>query len=124
MQVYGNGPNLWNKDLQSYARHRYIVNAFTRMRYCDAMDGSLDFKLNGVPKMTKGSARYVPWFLWERRKQIPLRIVFGHWSSLGYYHDDNVISLDTGCVWGRQLTAIRLDSEALPIVSKTCGNFR
>ena len=124
MQVYGNMPNLWNKDLQSYARHRYIVNAFTRMRYCDAMDGSLDFKLNGVPKMTKGSARYVPWFLWERRKQIPLRIVFGHWSSLGYYHDDNVISLDTGCVWGRQLTAIRLDSEALPIVSQTCGNFR
>ncbi len=122
--VYGNKPNLWSKDLESYARHRYILNAFMRMRYCNVKDGSLDFKLNGVPKMKKtASTKKVPWFLWKGRKEIPLRIVFGHWSSLGYYHDENVIALDTGCVWGRQLTAVRLDDAALPIFSQTCGNL-
>ncbi len=123
-QVYGNKPALWSEDLQSYERHRYILNAFMRMRYCNAKDGSLDFKLNGVPKITKGSAtKQIPWFLWKGRKHIPLRIIFGHWSSLGYYHDDNVTSLDTGCVWGRQLTAVRIDDGAYPLISETCGNL-
>ena len=122
-KVYGNKPNLWNDDLVSHNRHRYILNAFMRMRYCNTKDGSLDFKLNGVPKIKDlKSAKQVPWFLLKGRKHIPLRIIFGHWSSLGYYNDDNVTSLDTGCVWGRQLTAIRIDDDAMPIVSQTCVN--
>lgn len=123
-QVYGNKPNLWSDDLTGYDRHRYILNAFMRMRYCKVKNGALDFKLKGVPKMKKtGSTKYMPWFLLPERQNIKLRIVFGHWSSLGYYHDDNVIALDTGCVWGRQLTAIRLDKKSLPIISETCGNL-
>ena len=94
-----------------------------RMRYCKVKDGSLDFKLNGVPKIKdQKSAKHVPWFLLKDRKHIPVRIIFGHWSSLGYYNDDNVTSLDTGCVWGRQLTAIRVDDDAMPIFSQTCVN--
>ena len=123
-QVYGNKPNLWRNDLTSFDRQRYILNAFMRMRYCNVKDGSLDFKLNGVPKIKNPkSAKQVPWFLLKERKNIPLRIIFGHWSSLGYYHDDNVTSLDTGCVWGRQLTAIRLDDSTMPLVSQTCVNL-
>lgn len=122
--VYGNKPNLWNKNLTSIERHRYIINAFMRMRYCNVKDGSLDFKLNGVPKIKNpNSAKQVPWFLLKKRKHIPLRIIFGHWSSLGYYHDDNVTSIDTGCVWGRQLTAIRVDDIAMPLISQTCVNL-
>ena len=78
----GNKPNLWSDELQSYERHRYIVNAFMRMRYCSNKDGSLDFKLNGVPKIKKSdTVKKVPWFMWKNRKEIPLRIIFGHWSS-------------------------------------------
>ena len=123
-EVYGNKPNLWKDDLKSYDRHRYILNAFMRMRYCNVKDGSLDFKLNGVPKIKNpSSTKQIPWFLLKGRKHIPLRIIFGHWSSLGYYHDDNVTSLDTGCVWGRQLTAVRVDDKAMPLVSQTCVNL-
>lgn len=118
--VYGNKPNLWHDTLTSYERHRYILNAFMRMRYCNVKDGSLDFKLKGVPKIRKPSTKQVPWFLLKKRKKIPLRIIFGHWSSLGYYHDENVTSLDTGCVWGRQLTAIRVDDKAMPLISQPC----
>ena len=122
-QVYGNKPNLWSDNLEGIERQRYILNAFMRMRFCNAKDGSLDFKMKGVPKIKKlSTAKKVPWFLLENRQQIPLRIVFGHWSSLGYYLDDNVIALDTGCVWGRQLTAVKLDSESLPLTSQTCIN--
>jgi len=122
-EVYGNKPNLWRNDLQNYERHRYILNAFTRMRYCSRKKGALDFKLKGVPKIKNPkSTKYIPWFLLKDRINIPLRIIFGHWSSLGYYHDENVTSLDTGCIWGRQLTAIRVDDITMPLVSETCGN--
>jgi len=123
--VYGNKPRRWSDDLESYARHRYILNAFTRMRYIDKKDGALNFSLNHTPvyrsKMRKRNKK-VPWFLWEKRKKIPLRIIFGHWSSLGYYQDENVIALDTGCVWGGQLTAVRLDSDVITAVSQPCRN--
>ena len=123
--VYGNKPRRWSDDLQAYERHRYILNAFTRMRYCDRKDGALNFSLNHAPvyrsKLKKRNKK-VPWYLWKKRKQIPLRIVFGHWSSLGYYQDENVIALDTGCVWGGQLTAVRLDQPTVTAVSQYCKN--
>lgn len=123
--VYGNKPRRWSDDLKSYARHRYILNSFTRMRFCDKKDGALNFKLKGAPvyrsKLRKRNKK-VPWFMWSKRKDIPLRIVFGHWSALGYYQDENVIALDTGCVWGGQLTAVRLDSEVPTVISQPCRN--
>lgn len=123
--VYGNKPNIWSGDLESFDRHRYILNAFTRMRYCNSKDGSLNFKLKGVPKIRNSSTiKQVPWFMYAKRKSLPVRVVFGHWSSLGYYHDESVIAIDTGCIWGRQITAVRLDVENPYPVSETCGNLR
>ncbi len=120
-EVYGNKPALWSDKLTGYERHRYILNAFTRMRYCNNRNGSLNFKLKRPPKLKKiKNAKQVPWFLWPGRKPLPMRVLFGHWSSLGYYQDDNVIGLDTGCVWGGQLSAARLDVKAPQIVSQPC----
>ncbi len=133
--VYGNKPRRWSNDLQGYARHRYILNSFTRMRYCDKKDGALNFNLKKAPaflrkhpsKMPKRNKK-IPWFLYSKRKALPLRVVFGHWSSLGFYQDENVISLDTGCVWGGELTAVRLDelSQNQPItaISRSCKRKR
>ncbi len=126
--VYGNKPALWSNELESYARHRYILNAFTRMRYCNTRNGSLNFKLKRPPKIKKmakmkkkkNNAKQVPWFFLKGRKPIPLNIIFGHWSSLGFYQDNNVLALDTGCVWGGQLTIARLDLKAPMLVSHPC----
>lgn len=123
--VYGNKPRRWSKNLKSSARDRYILNSFTRMRYVDKKDAALNFKMNSSPayksKLKKRNKK-IPWFHWKKRKNIPLRIVFGHWSSLGYYQDDNVIALDTGCVWSGQLTAVRLDHKTIMAVSQPCRN--
>lgn len=123
--VYGNKPRRWSESLQSYERHRYILNAFTRMRFCDRKDGALNFKLKTAPvyksKLKKRNKK-VPWFMWSKRKPIPLKIIFGHWSALGYHQDENVISLDTGCVWGGQLTAVRLDTDVQTVISQPCKN--
>ncbi len=123
--VYGNKPRRWSNDLQSWERDRYILNSFTRMRYVDRKDAALNFKLNNSPvyksKLKKRNKK-VPWYHWNKRKDIPLRIVFGHWSSLGYYHDEHVIALDTGCVWSGQLTAVRLDEKIITAISQPCSN--
>jgi len=123
--VYGNKPRRWSDDLQSYDRDRYILNSFTRMRYVDSKDAALNFKLNKSPvyksKLKKRNKK-VPWYHWKERQEIPLRIIFGHWSSLGYYHDDHVIALDTGCVWSGQLTAVRLDGKVITAISQPCRN--
>lgn len=123
--IYGNKPRRWSNDLKSYARDRYILNSFTRMRYVDRKDAAFNFSLNKPPvyksKLKKRNKK-VPWFHWKKRKNIPLRIVFGHWSSLGYYHDDHVIALDTGCVWSGQLTAVRLDDKVIAAFSQPCRN--
>lgn len=103
--MYGNTPSLWDDALQGEERLRYIVNAFTRMRYCRS-DDSLDFSANMSPHHAPFGL--TPWFYIPERKTHTERIVFGHWSTAGYLDDANVIALDTGCVWGGELTAVRL----------------
>jgi len=104
--MYGNTPNLWSDDLEGAERLRFTVNAFTRMRFCD-QKGALTFTDKNNPD--KAPAHLLPWFKVKKRKNRDVRIIFGHWSTLGYMHDDNLIALDTGCVWGGELTAIRVD---------------
>lgn len=104
-QMYGNEPDLWSPDLKGVARLRFIINCFTRMRYCDA-EGRLDFDHNGPPGTQPENL--MPWFEVPNRKNSDLRIVCGHWSSLGYYEGQNCYAIDTGCLWGGQLTALRL----------------
>lgn len=105
--MYGNKPSLWQEDLSKTEKLRFAVNCFTRLRYC-TLSGELDFHHKGPPGSQP--AHLVPWFQVPGRKSRDLRIVFGHWSTLGYYEGHNVYSIDTGCLWGGQLTALRLDS--------------
>jgi len=114
--MYGNVPATWSDTLAGTDRLRTITNYFTRMRFI-AADGRLDFDANGDPKSAPQG--YVPWFEHRRPDPIPRRIVSGHWAALGLYEDQQVSALDTGCVWGNQLTAKRLeDGEIFSIASQ------
>jgi bis(5'-nucleosyl)-tetraphosphatase (symmetrical) len=108
--MYGNEPSHWSDDLQGHERLRCIVNALTRMRFCTP-DGGIDFKLKeGAAAAPPG---YLPWFDMPGRKSADVTCVFGHWSTLGLTLRPNLIGLDTGCVWGGKLTAVRLEDRAL-----------
>jgi bis(5'-nucleosyl)-tetraphosphatase (symmetrical) len=104
-QMYGNKPNIWSDDLRGIRRLRFIINCFTRMRYCDA-EGRLDFTYSGP--IGSQPEQLLPWFAVPKRKNANMRVIFGHWSTLGYYEGDNCYGIDTGCLWGGQLTAIKL----------------
>lgn len=112
-KMYGNHPDAWSPKLGGMARLRFITNCLTRIRFC-RRDGSLDFDQKGPP----GSQpkRLVPWFELKGRAAKSVRIVCGHWSSLGLVTRPNLLMIDTGCVWGRKLTAARLDGP-LKIIS-------
>lgn len=106
-QMYGNTPALWQEDLQGVARYRCIINYFTRMRYC-YKDGRLDFDYKGP--IAKKPENLIPWFQLPERKSQNSKIFFGHWAAIGgVTNQQNLIALDTGCVWGNRLTAIRLE---------------
>lgn len=105
-QMYGDQPKQWREDLCGVERLRFIVNCYTRLRYCDA-NGRLALEYKGAPGTQ--AADVMPWFQVPRRKSAGLKILFGHWSTLGRYQGNGVYSLDSGCVWGRSLTALCLD---------------
>ncbi len=106
--MYGDRPDRWDEVLQGVDRLRFITNCFTRLRYCTP-DGRLGLKYKGPPGSQP--APYRPWFEIPDRRSADLRILFGHWSTLGETDAPNVFPLDTGCLWGGRLTALRLDSE-------------
>jgi len=108
--MYGNLPDCWDDVLQGMDRLRLIVNAMTRLRVCKP-DGSMDFRFKGEYADIPPSL--LPWFKMPQRKSANSKILFGHWSALGFYQDHNVVALDTGCVWGGKLTAMRLEDEQL-----------
>ena len=107
-QMYGNEPRRWSAGLTGVERLRFIVNCYTRMRYCDA-DGALDLKAKGAPGSQP--AGLMPWYETPGRRNRDLHILFGHWSTVGEIRDRKVHALDTGCVWGGRLTALRLDGD-------------
>jgi len=111
-KMYGAEPDRWSDELSGSARLRFIVNTFTRMRFCRP-DGSLDLSAKLGPGDYGDDV--VPWYRMPKRKAKDVRIVFGHWSTLGYHEDGYVLSLDTGCVWGGLLTAAQLDEHS-PLV--------
>ena len=116
-KMYGNTPNQWAGKLSGYKRLRFIINCLTRMRMVSA-DGHLDLKFSGSPWRARKGLR--PWFECDNPAWSGTRIVFGHWSALGLIVLPDLVSLDTGCVWGRQLTAVRLDKR-LPRVVQVEG---
>lgn len=108
-QMYGNEPRLWDDRLTGFPRLRCIINYFTRMRLCQR-DGSLEFNYKGT--LEAKPAALLPWFDVPNRANRESKIIFGHWAALGGKTNvSNIFPLDTGCVWGNCLTALRLDDE-------------
>jgi len=112
-KMYGNSPRQWSEKLDGYKRLRFIINCLTRMRMLTPK-GGLNFAHSGSPY--RGSRNLVPWFRQDNRAAANTRIVFGHWSALGLVVLPDLISVDTGCVWGRQLTAVRLDKKTPRVI--------
>ncbi len=105
-KLYGNTPARWSGELSGSKRLRYIVNALTRMRMVHR-DGRLDFEHKGPPENARKGL--VPWFDAPGARWRGTRVVFGHWSALGLVVRPDLVGLDTGCVWDRELTAVRLN---------------
>lgn len=119
--MYGNKPKRWRPGLAGMDRLRFITNSLTRLRYCDSK-GRMALKENGPPGTQ--TAGYIPWFEHPDRATRDQRIVFGHWSTLGYRQVENVWALDTGCVWGGTLTLLRIDLDEPQVFSLPCDNWQ
>lgn len=118
-QMYGNTPAKWDDTLEGADRIRCIVNALTRIRFCST-DGTMDLaSTKGVETALPG---HLPWFDVPGRKTEDVTVVFGHWSTLGLTMRPNLISLDTGCLWGGKLTAVCLDDRS--VVQVDCPQFQ
>ncbi|NNM62923.1 MAG: symmetrical bis(5'-nucleosyl)-tetraphosphatase [Steroidobacteraceae bacterium] len=117
--MYGDGPEHWTAELEGAERWRFIANCLTRLRYVDAR-GRLALREKAAPDKAR-SAQLIPWFEAADAAWHGPKIVFGHWSALGFFRNAEVIGLDTGCVWGGRLTALRLDLEEAAPISVGCA---
>ncbi len=109
-QMYGNQPDRWDDALSGYERMRVIINAMTRLRICTP-DGRMEFSYTGpIGDIPPG---YVPWFNVPGRKSANATIICGHWSAIGLLSESNLLALDTGCLWGRRLSAVRLEDRRI-----------
>jgi len=120
--VFGNAADRWQDDLTGIARHRVIVNALTRLRYCSA-EGVMDLKAKEGPG--SAPAGVMPWFDVPGRRTADVTVICGHWSTLGLVLRPNLMALDTGCVWGGKLTAARLarDPAGRAVVQVDCPQY-
>ena len=115
--MYGNQPDQWQNNLAGTDRLRIITNYFTRMRFCTA-NGKLELTHKG----NEGLPGFSPWFEFPRPTHQSMLILFGHWAALGgITNSDSAIALDTGCVWGRSLTALRIDDNQLFLTPAESG---
>lgn len=105
-QLYGSRPEYWSDELRGIDRLRVVVNAMTRLRFCTP-DGHMEFQTKG--ETMNAPAGYVPWFEVSGRKSARDTVICGHWSALGLLITPNLLALDSGCVWGGRLCAIRLE---------------
>ncbi len=106
--MYGNEPAHWSDDLHGADRLRCIVNAMTRLRFC-TVAGTMEFQTKEGPGQPP--AGYLPWFEVPGRRTAECTVVFGHWSTLGLVQQDRLLGLDTGCVWGGKLSALKLSED-------------
>lgn len=120
-QMFRHSVERFDRNASTIDIDRYILSSFIRMRFC-YMDHRLDFDQKGAPTEALRRKGLKPWFECQNRKEIHLKIIFGHWSTLGLYRDEKVLALDTGCLWGGELTAAKIDSDEIEIVSVSCGN--
>ena len=115
--MYGDSPTLWDETLCGWERLRFITNVFTRMRLCDEK-GQLDLRHKGG--LSDAPDAFSPWFDFANPGLSDTRVVFGHWSTLGIVNKPPYLGLDSGCVWGRCLSAVHLESEHVNIISVPC----
>lgn len=108
--MWGSQPDVWSDDLEGWDRLRVVVNAMTRMRFC-SLDGRMDFRSKGPPQSAPPGS--LPWFQIPNRRSADTTIVCGHWSALGFRQESNLLALDSGCLWGGALTAVRLEDRAV-----------
>lgn len=108
--LYGNRPERWDDGLEGDDRLRAIVNAMTRLRVC-TREGAMDLSFKGEPG--EKHAHRIPWFEMPDRQSATHTIVCGHWSAMGLRVTPKLLALDSGCVWGRTLTAVRLGDRRL-----------
>jgi bis(5'-nucleosyl)-tetraphosphatase (symmetrical) len=106
MNLWGSEPAAWSDDLAGWPRLRVIVNAMTRMRFCTP-DGTMEFRVKG--KVANAPAGHLPWFDLPGRRSADSVLITGHWSALGLKITPNLLALDSGCLWGGHLTAVRLE---------------
>jgi bis(5'-nucleosyl)-tetraphosphatase (symmetrical) len=118
--MYGDQPDRWDEALKGAERLRYIVNCFTRLRYVDA-EGRLELHAKGAPKKAQRNS-LIPWYEAPQARWRGTRLVVGHWSTLGFFRNADVTALDTGCVWGGSLTALRLDVPDAAPVQVACSS--
>jgi len=107
--MYGNEPSVWSPQLTGMDRLRCIVNVLTRLRFCTAED---EMEFDNKEGLNKTPAGFAPWFSFPRLTDSST-VIFGHWSALGLLMQPNLIGLDTGCVWGGKLTAMRLSDRKI-----------
>jgi len=109
--LYGDKPKIWSETLSGSDRMRFITNCFTRLRYCNA-EGKLAMKNKWQPSLdANNNDQEKPWFLWPQRANREMTIIFGHWATLGFYTRKGIYALDSACVWGGALTALRLEDK-------------
>ena len=115
-KMYGNEPQQLDSMSDYYAKLRFAVNAFTRMRFCNK-EGDLSFIEKGSPNLKTPfddlTGDNLAWFLLPHKRPENITFLFGHWSSLGLYQDKNLICLDSGCVWGNKLSLYDFDNKKL-----------
>ena len=104
--MWGSEPDSWSDDLTGWERMRVVVNAMTRMRFCSP-SGAMEFQTKG--EVCDAPTGYLPWFDVPGRRSADHVLVTGHWSALGLKIMPNLLALDSGCLWGGMLTAVRLD---------------
>lgn len=112
--MYGNRPDRWDESLSGYDRLRVVINAMTRMRICTE-DGRMEFEYKGA--LDEIPRDYLPWFAIKGRKSADTTVICGHWSAIGLLAEKNLLSLDSGCLWGRRLSAVRLEDRKIFQVS-------
>jgi bis(5'-nucleosyl)-tetraphosphatase (symmetrical) len=118
-RMYGNEPARWDEALQGADRWRHVINVLTRIRFVRVADGALDFKVKeGAAAAPPGHA---PWFEVPGRASAGAPIAFGHWSTLGLVVRPDLLALDTGCVWGGELTAVRVDGGRREVLQVRCA---
>jgi bis(5'-nucleosyl)-tetraphosphatase (symmetrical) len=116
--MWGSEPASWRDDLEGWPRLRVIVNAMTRMRFCSP-EGVMEFRTKG--ELADAPTGYLPWFQVPGRRSADAVLVTGHWSALGLKIEPNLLALDSGCLWGRHLTAVRLEDRAVFQVDCSAG---